>query len=238
MKRILSLSFIVLLISCSPKITTRLASEYQPMAPEEEIVVVERGDSAPEDAVYIGKIKIGDTGFTLSKNGTWDAVVSLAKEEARRAGGNVVWITSHKTPDFTCSIHRIEADILRVEDLSTLPLPESPAATFEHPDYALVYLYRDSSYSGKAVKYDVYLDDVKVYKARASSKAEVKVYEAGEYTIWGSTESKVSIPIKVELGGEYYVRCSVSVGLVVGRPSFDIIATQQGKSEYESIITK
>ena len=71
---------------------------------------------------------------------------------------------------------------------------------------------------------------------RGDSAPEDAVY-IGKIKI-GSTESKVSIPIKVELGGEYYVRCSVSVGLVVGRPSFDIIATQQGKSEYESIITK
>ena len=224
------------LAACSPKITSNMTGTYNPLPDDAEVAVIEYGASAPDNAELLGTIKIGDSGFTM-KDGSYNAVISLAKEKARQAGGNVVQITKHKAPDMVSSIHRIEANILRVADVSSLVLSPDNTVNTSHPDYAIIYFYRTSGV-GPLVNYEVYIGEEPVYRAKVKSKAEVKIYEAGDMTIWAKHESKTTRPLKVELGGEYYLRCSVTMGAFVGRPALEKIPASSGKTEYETIQIK
>lgn len=236
MKRVLFLlSFCILIAGCSPKVVTSLTTNYSSLDPTEEVVVLDmnKSDMIIKDAEQLGTIKIGDTGFTSTRAGAYDAVLELAKEQARRAGGNVVRITSHRHPDGHSTIHRITADILRVEDAHNIQFEDSVVES-DHPDYAIIYFYRFSG-MGALVSYDVHIGETSVYRSKVNSRAEVKVYDAGELEIWARTEAKTTLPLVVEKGGEYYIRCSVSMGAFVGRPDMELVQNAVGKGEYNSI---
>lgn len=239
MKRIIYLIFVgTVIFSCSPKVASKISSSYQPLTQSQEIAVIEMSQPHPKNAAVLGSIKIGDSGFT-TKNGTYEAVLNIAKEQARQAGGNVVKITEHKSPDMFSTIHRIKADILRVDNINDILAaePENENLVYSHPDYAVIYFYRQPG-SAPLVVYDVYIGEVKVFESRSRNYAEVKVYDEGEITIWAKTESKEEIPLTVKNGGEYYVRCGTSIGVFIGRPKLEKISNMSGRKEYESLKEK
>lgn len=230
------LCIVFILIGCSPKITYSFTSYHTPLAKDAEVLVLEIDVPMPENAEVLGQIKIGDTGFT-TKNGDYAAVLNIARDQARQAGGNVVKITEHKSPDLFSSIHRIKADILRVDDLSVLSGEMSDMEVSTHPDYAVIYFYRESG-TGALVSYDVYVGDTKVYRSKPDTKAEVKLYEDGDVEVWAKTESKEVLPLTVKKGMDYYIRTSVSPGIMIGRPDLEILSLEAGRVEYESIKDK
>lgn len=227
---------IIILAGCSPKITSSLTSARPPLSKDVEVTILDADDPVPEKAEVLGHIKIGDTGFT-TKNGNYAAVLNIARDQARQAGGNVVKITEHKSPDLFSSIHRIKADILRVDDLSVLSDDMSDMEVSTHPDYAVIYFYRESG-AGAFVSYDVYVGDTKVYRSRPNTKAEVKLYEDGDVEVWAKTEAKEVLPMTIKKGMDYYIRTSVSAGIMIGRPRMEIVSAKNGREEYESIKDK
>ena len=224
------------LLGCSPKITSNFTTSHTPLNKDMEVMILDIDAPMPENAEVLGQIKIGDTGFT-TKNGNYAAVLNIAKDEARKAGGNVVKITEHKSPDMISSMHRIKAEILRVDDLSILSGDMSDIEASTHPDYAVIYFYRESG-TGALVSYDVYVGDTKVYRSRPDTKAEVKLYEDGDVEVWAKTESKEVLPLTVKKGMDYYIRTSVSPGIMIGRPDMEILSSAAGRVEYESIKDK
>ena len=237
MRKVFVLLYIVfILIGCSPKITSSFTSYHTQLSKDAEVLVLEIDVPMPENAEVLGQIKIGDTGFT-TKNGNYAAVLNIAKDEARKAGGNVVKITEHKSPDMISSMHRIKAEILRVDDLSVLSGDMSDMEVSTHPDYAVIYFYRGSG-AGALVSYDVYAGDTKVYRSRPNTKAEVKLYEDGDVEVWAKTEAKEVLPMTIKKGMDYYIRTSVSAGIMIGRPRMEIVSAETGREEYESIKDK
>ena len=226
----------VVLSGCSPKITSSITSAHTSLAKDVEVMVLEIDTPMPEKAEVLGQIKIGDTGFT-TKNGNYAAVLNIAKDEARKAGGNVVKITEHKSPDMISSMHRIKAEILRVDDLSVLSDDMSDMKVSTHPDYAVIYFYRESG-TGAFVGYDVYVGDTKVYRSRPNTSAEVKLYEDADVEVWAKTEAKEVLPMTIKKGMDYYIRTSVSSGIMIGRPRMEIVSAKTGREEYESIKDK
>ena len=224
------------LAACSPKLTSNLAYTREQLQSADEVVVIDMGAEAPANAVKLGTLKVGDSGFTATSNGTYDKVLDILKEQARLAGGNVLHITSHKSPDMQSTIHRVTADVYYVENVEFFT-PE-PLFVEPHPDYALIYLYRGASSMGALVNYDVYANDTKVYRCTRNSKAEVKILEQCEVTIWAKTESRSEIRFLVEPGKDYFIECSVSMGAFVGRPDLKMIDATMARSEYNSIITE
>jgi hypothetical protein len=99
--------------ACSPKVSKTIINSYAPLDYKEDVLVLGLHTPVPEGAEKIGTVKIGDTGFTMVCG--WNTVIDKAKMEARKAGGNAIKITQHKTPDIISSCHRITADILRVD---------------------------------------------------------------------------------------------------------------------------
>jgi hypothetical protein len=49
---------------------------------------------------------------------------------------------------------------------------------------------------------------------------------------------KTEIPIEIEFGKEYYIRCGVSMGAFVGKPSFTLVDNRTGKAEFDAIRMK
>ena len=95
----------LLLAGCTPKIVPQISKSATPLSSTAEVSVIEIDAPQPANAEVL----------TSAKAGSYENVISLAKEEARRAGGNAIKITSHESPDAQSSVHRIKATILKVD---------------------------------------------------------------------------------------------------------------------------
>jgi hypothetical protein len=112
------------------------------------------------------------------------------------------------------------------------------ASTVDTSKYATLYVYRPSSIVGVAIGYDLYVDDKVVCRIKSGVKYAIKVYKEGTIEVWGQTESKESITLNVKFGEEYYIKCGLSPGFAVGRPSLLIEEKNIGKEKYLKIKKK
>lgn len=121
MKKKYYLGFIavVLLSGCSPRITTDIAKFYEPSTQAKDVTVYDMGQPAPNSAEVIGRVFVGDTGFSSSY--TYDESVGFAKQEVAKVGGNGLAITDHILPSFWGStMNQIEGQMLYMTDTTIL----------------------------------------------------------------------------------------------------------------------
>ena len=102
-------------------------------------------------------------------------------------------------------------------------------------DCALLHIYRNRDFKGSMISYDVRLDNEVVHYAKNNSKTTVKITKEGRSILFARTESKVEIPIDIQFGHEYYIRCGIRFGVFVGRPKLEIVDKQTGKMEFDII---
>lgn len=223
----------VILSGCSPRVATQLQYDRLPLSDYKEVKVLEAGDVLPDDAKELGTVRISDSGFTLTKNGTYEKVLDLAMIEAGVAGGNVLKITEHQYPDSRSTIHRLNATVYSVSDTSALSSGSYAVPASSHPDYAMLHFYRPAGFN--LANYNVSVDNVDVYTATYDSRAEYRIDKSGHYLISAMTEKKTFLPIEVEQGRDYYIRCSVSTGMLAGRPVLELVPTNEGEKQFQSI---
>jgi hypothetical protein len=226
------------MMACTPKVKTSLSQSQQALDYKEEVFVIGVSEEAPASAVELGTVKIGDTGFSTDCG--WEKVIESARMEARKAGGNVLKLTEHKSPSFGSSCHRIKARILRIQDpseLTKLKQAAAPATIDSTWDYAKLYVYRHKGV-GSLIGYDLYLGDSLLCRVKNNSKQEIKIFLKGPSKLWAKTESKAEVPIDITMGREYYLRCGIRMGVMVGRPELQLVDSREGQVEYNTIKTK
>lgn len=245
---LVALMSVIIFNSCAPKVTTSISKTQATTNYNEDIVVYSVSDPFPENCEVLGTVKIGDSGFTMKCN--LEIVTNLAKIEARKAGGNAVKITEHKTPDLISTCHRINASILKVnKSITSNKIAETKAiiksnettniepTNSDSVKYATLYLYRLGG-MGALVSYNVHVDNDVVWRCKNNYKTKVKVYKEGYTNIWAKTESKTEMPINIEFGNEYYIKFEVKMGAFVGRPSIQNVHESTGKIEYAAVKTE
>ena len=114
---------------------------------------------------------------------------------------------------------------------------QTPDATLSD-DCALVHIYRVGRMAGAAIGYDVNLDGEKVYRATNKSKTTIRITTPGSHTLSAKTESAAELPLDIQLGREYYVRCGMKMGVMVGRPELEMVDASTGKAEFNNIPLK
>jgi len=105
-------------------------------------------------------------------------------------------------------------------------------------NYALVHLYRPGMYWGCGVVLKIDLEDGSVWKCKNNSRKTIKVTKETPFTLHGKTEADVNCTFDVEMGKEYYVKCSIGWGVMVGRPVFTPQDESEGRSAYGKIKAK
>ena len=227
-----------LLYACSPRVKTAISSiENLPSLDyNQEVYIYNPDDAMPGNITkYIGNIKIGDGDF--GTNCDYETVITVAKEEARKRGGNVVYIEERKTPDYWSDCHRIKAKIFLMNIDSSLLVNTAYKSSIEGENYALLYIYRHSG-AGALVNYDLYLGDSTICEVKDGCAEIIKITKRGETSLWAKTETKVEIPITIEFGKEYYIACGLKMGVKIGRPAMQIILPTIGQTEFNAIINK
>jgi hypothetical protein len=216
--------------ACTPKVKTQIVKQYAPLGKNEEVIVFERGQFYPEDAEEVGTIKISDSGFTTEC--TYEMVLENARVQARKAGGNAVAITEHSLPDFGSSCHRIKAKILRMNDPKAFL--QAVTNTIEDKDIALLHVYRPGG-MGTLVGYNLFLGDSLICRVKNNWKETLVIKKSSSTTIWAKTETKAEIPIRIDLGHEYFIRCGLDMGAFVGRPTLYLVNAESGRLEFDSV---
>lgn len=219
--------------SCSPKLSTSISKSYPALDYREEIRVYDLRNAEPDDAEYLGMLKSGNSG--LAPNCDYESVIEKAKAEARKIGGNALKITAHNIPGVLGTpCHQITARILKVNDWNVSQTTLMNDSSWFNADYALLHIYRFSGF-GPMVNYDLYLGDSMICRIKNKTNTTIKVRKDGLNTIWAQTEAKTEMPINIKFGNEYYIRCSLSTGLVMARPKIELIDNKTGLLEFESV---
>lgn len=235
MNRLILGLIIISIIACSPKVTTNLTKTYPALEAKQEVIVIGITEETPIFATEVGTVNIGTSGFSM--NCGWDIVIEKAKIEARKAGGNVLKIIEHIPPSVEGSAcDKITAKILKVEKIEDLnKLKENKSTLVDSNwNYAKLFIYRPRG-AGALIGYDLHLKDSVICRVQNNSKQEIKITKKGLNTIWAMTESKSEVSIDIEYGKEYYLKCTMGMGIIVGHPHLELIDQIQGKAEYNLV---
>ena len=238
-KFFLIIGCVLFLTSCSAKLTSNIQKTYDPLDYREDVRVFGIDEQAPPDAEKLGTIKVGDSGFSTDCDYT--IAIDKAKTESRKVGGNAIKVTEHRYPDLASSCHRITVDVLKIDNIENYVVStemEYIDSTLIDADYAIINVYRPKSGQGAWVSYDLYLGDSIICRVKNDFCESIIVYKNGLNSLWAKTEAKSEIPINVEFGKAYYVRCGISMGAFVGRPQLVMVDNRTGKAEFDLIQQK
>jgi hypothetical protein len=242
MKKLFFLTSILLFVSCSTSISTKLAStNYQKLSDENQIIMLEKTDVLPDKSVFIGDVKIGDSGFTTDCG--YNQVLSDVTTTARNAGANIVQIVQLKKPSAlgsTC--YRMKAKMYRnlntdaLAQISDIRKIKNKSRLPEDADYALIHFYRPNAGLGAFLGYKIKDgSDAVVGRLRNGEKFIYKTQKCGMQTFYGVLETKEEVVINIEKGKEYFVRCSINMGVVLGRPEINTIENYIGMNEFKEM---
>jgi hypothetical protein len=102
---------------------------------------------------------------------------------------------------------------------------------------ATVHFYRSRSMKGAAITYKVFHDSTLVGQMKPGTVYVCSV-KPGVNKFTAKTESKESIFINVEAGKEYFVNCTLAIGMLVGRPKFVLVKKEEGEVTIAKIKAK
>jgi hypothetical protein len=233
-RNLLILFAVFVATACSPKVNKSITKSYAPLDYKEDVLVLDLQTPVPVGADEMGTVKVGDTGFT--NDCSWEVVIEKAKTEARKVGGNAIKITEHKSPNMGSSCHRITALILHIDNIGEIAAGAKAADVVADWDYALLHIYRLGG-AGPLVGFDIHLGNDVICRAKNKWKTTIQIRSFGLNTVWASTESKTELPVNFEPGREYYIRCGIKMGVMVGRPTLELVNKNVGKAEFASIKT-
>lgn len=93
---------------------------------------------------------------------------------------------------------------------------------------SLVIFYREKMFAGSGVSYYIKLNDKPIGALKSGTYFYIYL-KPGEYTFSASTEVTKTITINTEAGQTYYVKGSVTMGVMAGRPKLIIADKQEAK---------
>jgi len=242
MRKVFLFVSIALFVSCAPSISNKLVNKnFQKLNDGIKIYILEQNAELPPNSELIGDIKIGDSGFTTDCG--YNKVIAEATTIAKNSGANIIKLIEVKKPSaFGSSCYRIKAKIYRnlnEESLSKINNNSdiiNKSRLPENSDYAVIYFYRPSMGAGALLGYKIKdLNDSIIGRVRNGEKFEYKTKKFGNQTFFGVLETKEKVTINIEKGKEYFVRYSINLGIVLGRPEINLVENHIGIKEYEEM---
>lgn len=235
-----SLYRLALLLSVLQTLCTGATAQVLPDSTIVAVLAVNDTRAIPKDAELKGSIKIGDGGLKL--NCGYTQTIQTAKEKAREKGANLVKITVLKKPDGWSSCYRLQADVYYYPYAAELrnykdDVADSIANALipDTANYALLFAYRPRGGVGPLIHYNLHVDDSEVGNMKPGVAYLIKLYKPGRTKLWARTESEVHVNIDVAPRKVYFLRSTVRMGVMVGRPELELINSKAGLREFSSI---
>jgi hypothetical protein len=107
------------------------------------------------------------------------------------------------------------------------PMPSVPEGK------AVVYIYRPKSFVGAMISYTVHVGKTPAVELVNGGYRAV-VVDPGETEFWAETEARSSVTELLKPGRTYYLRGTLGVGIIAGRPKLLFTPEEQGRSEIAS----
>ena len=98
----------------------------------------------------------------------------------------------------------------------------------------LVVFYRSKKFSGSAIKFTV-KDNRGEYGQLTNGSIIYVTVEPGSNTFWSQVISSDSIIIEAEEGKIYYVKGTTKMGVVAGRPKFNLVEESKALKEIKKL---
>ncbi|OHD74123.1 MAG: hypothetical protein A2V99_15225 [Spirochaetes bacterium RBG_16_67_19] len=95
---------------------------------------------------------------------------------------------------------------------------------------AVVYFYRPSSFVGSAVSFTVNAGELPIISLSNGGYFPY-IAAPGRISFWAKTEAESFVIIDVEPGLEYYLKGTVGMGILVGRPKLEQVPAAMGRLE-------
>lgn len=228
---------LVLLVACSPKIKTTIISKEKQKALTYDAKIYSYAvyDSLPKGSTHLATASVSGKPFVFTCD--YATMLDKAQEKARKIGANIVKVTEHKIPGFwTSNCHRLKVDLYRNDAiglLEKLDIGKSQNPDLINADYALLHVYRYKG-MGAFVSYNLNLGDSTLCRVKNNFSTTIKIKKEGLNNLNARTEASVELPFDVTFGKEYYLRCAIQPGLVVGRPLMELVPANIGKAEMYS----
>ena len=91
-------------------------------------------------------------------------------------------------------------------------------------NFATVHFYRTKSIFGAAIKPNLLMkgNPKPIATIKRNWKKTITM-PAGSYAFTATTEATNTLQLQVEAGKEYYVKCAIGLGLLVGRMNFTLM---------------
>jgi hypothetical protein len=118
---------------------------------------------------------------------------------------------------------------LTLNSCASLGPPYQKVATIPD-DKGLVYIYRPGSFIGGGVSYDVKIGETPITTLYTGGYYPY-FSKPGEVEFWAKTESKSSVTLDVKPGQTYYIKGTVGVGFIVGRPHLMVVEPNVAETE-------
>jgi len=102
-------------------------------------------------------------------------------------------------------------------------------------DKGLVYIYRVPAFTGSAVYYDIKVNGNPITTLKNGGYFPYQTL-TGEIEFSAATETSSSVTLDVEPGKEYYIKGSLSVGFLAGRPHLAVVPNKVGEKEIQECV--
>ncbi|HEY2775238.1 MAG TPA: hypothetical protein VGK20_14415 [Candidatus Binatia bacterium] len=111
---------------CGPSVYMRTDHAYPGLAPTCCPDLYQMNDAVPGNALLIGEVRLGDTGF--STRCSQQEAMERVRAQACRIGADLVKITAQNYPNFVSTCYRVRAGLYRKGAAPTsAPVTEAPA---------------------------------------------------------------------------------------------------------------
>jgi len=99
-------------------------------------------------------------------------------------------------------------------------------------DKGLVYIYRVPTFQGSAISYDIKVDENAITTLQNGGYFPYQT-NPGEIEFSASTEATSAVTLDVEASQTYYIKGSLSVGFMMGRPHLSVVPNKVGEKEIQ-----
>ena len=98
----------------------------------------------------------------------------------------------------------------------------------------VLHLFRKEA-GGTALHYDITIHDSLLTRSNNNWIETITLPATGIPTLSAKTESTSSITLNLQPGYHYYIRCGVNLGVLVGRPTLEVVEPTVAKAEIDAI---
>ncbi|MCL2290372.1 MAG: hypothetical protein FWC34_06675 [Bacteroidetes bacterium] len=86
------------LSACAPQVVKNVTKRYPALDSSTKVIIINVGETIPFKYEELGSVKLGDAGMTGKSKCTYEVLLAIAIEEARKVGGNAIKIVEHTLP--------------------------------------------------------------------------------------------------------------------------------------------